>query len=101
MTVMMFGTQDGNDTIAQIPALVALALKASRPLDERFDYLFALTYSLNTHDLWISDNELWGPKGTHPLRYLHTRGRYHSLVLITNKFLSVPSFLDLFQTDPN
>jgi len=58
----MFGTHDGSMICFGIPREIKKALKKAT-VPQQFDELFALTYSLNSFDFWMHDNECWEKGG--------------------------------------
>ena len=59
--MMCFNTHSGNMLIQRLGPELATIM--NKPLPDRFDSLFALTYFINTYDDWLNDNEEYGESG--------------------------------------
>ena len=58
--MVWFNTGTGNEICFGIPSKVQAALR-KKTLPQRFDALFALTHGLYESDVWMCDNECYGP----------------------------------------
>merc|ERR1712157_97612 len=61
-SMCMFNTHSGNEIILGIPVQVRKAMRKKK-LSERFNALFALTFSLLQFDFWMHDNEFYEEGG--------------------------------------
>jgi len=57
---LWFNTRTGNEICFGIPGKVQAAI-GKKTVPQRFDALFALTHGLYENDVWVRDNECYGP----------------------------------------